>query len=68
LLAVTIISWIVFGDIITTSHWIFIGVLMFGLFVTSAGDSILNKIREKKQKKLEKKLEDNETLNSLDQK
>ena len=50
LLAVVIMSWLILDQTISYLQWIFIGVLFFGLFVTSAGDSIVQSWGKKKEK------------------
>ena len=54
----TIISWVVFGQEISYLQWGFIGVLFVGLFVTSAGDSILKRLKAKNSSKEEEKNKD----------
>lgn len=51
LLAVTILSWLILGHEITGIQWICIGILLVGLFVTSAGDEIVKYWREKRLNK-----------------
>ena len=43
-------SWLILGQTIDYVQWIFIGVLLFGLFVTSAGDQIIKNWEKKKEK------------------
>ena len=43
-------SWLILDQTINYVQWIFIGVLLFGLFVTSAGDQIIKSWEKKKEK------------------
>jgi len=46
-------AWVFLGQQINYLQWIFIGILLIGLFITSAGDSILQSFSEKKKKQEE---------------